>query len=198
MPPLASDLHAPSLLMATPQVLDPFFQRSVVLLLGHTGEGSFGFNLNRPTTVSVAEILEGMEIPWAGDPESHAYFGGPVQPQLGTILFEQASKAILADVEGTSTEVHPGVWMTQHIDDLTLLASTPPPGFRLYLGYAGWGGGQLIDEILRNDWILGPVNDDLIFADDPEPIWEQALRGVGVDPGTLPSWTPDDGDDEAN
>ncbi|MDH3743739.1 MAG: YqgE/AlgH family protein [Acidobacteriota bacterium] len=198
MDSLPNDLEVPTLLMATPQVLDPFFQRSVVLLLGHTSEGSFGFNLNRPTTVSVAEILEGMEIPWGGDLEIAAYFGGPVQPQMGTILFEKASKTQLDDVEETSTEVRPGIWMTQHIDDLTLLAGTPPPGFRLYLGYAGWGGGQLIDEILRNDWILGPVIDELIFSADSEPVWELAMRAAGVDPTTLPSWTPDGDEEDTN
>ena len=199
MASLSGDLEVPALLMATPQVMDPFFNHSVVFLLGHSEEGSFGFNLNRPTTVPIAEILEGMEIPWGGDPESHAYFGGPVQPQLGTILFGQGADKDLPipEMAKSTTEVHPGIWMTQHVDDLAFLARVPPPGFRLYLGYSGWGGGQLIDEILRNDWILGPVIEELIFAPDPEPVWERALEAAGLDPSTLPSWTPD-GDQGAN
>ena len=188
----AEDLEVPILLIATPQVQDPFFHHSVVLLLGHNTEGSFGFNVNRPTTVSVAEILEGLDLPWAGDPEAVSYFGGPVQPQLGSVLFEPEGEETLPrpEMKETSTEIEPGVRMTQHVDDLAFLARQPPDRFRLYLGYAGWGAGQLVDEILRNDWILGPLSRDLIFADDPNPVWEGALEAAGVDPETLPSWTP--------
>ena len=75
-----SDLTTPVLLMAMPQVLDPFFHRSVVLLLHHEDEGSFGFIVNRPTATQVSEILKGMEVGWAGREEAVAYFGGPVQP----------------------------------------------------------------------------------------------------------------------
>src|SRR5215203_5454482 len=82
-----SDLITPVLLMAMPQVLDPFFHRSVVLLLHHEDEGSFGFILNRPTGIKVSEILKGMDVGWEGREGVVAYFGGPVQPQLGTVLF---------------------------------------------------------------------------------------------------------------
>lgn len=188
MTPPAESLEVPALLTATPQVQDPFFNHSVVLLLGHTDEGSFGFNVNRPTTVSIEEILDGMEIPWGGKRDSLAYFGGPVQPQLGTVLYEPGETDHL-NAEST-VEVDSRLWMTQHIDDLTSLARTPPPSFRLYLGYAGWGAGQLVDEILRNDWILGPVERHLVFANDPDTVWELALRAAGVDPQALPTWTP--------
>lgn len=187
------ELDTPLLLMATPQVLDPFFHKSVVLLLHHDEEGSFGFNLNRPTTVSVAEILKGLEIEWTGDPSSCAYLGGPVQPQLGTVLFGQAgAKPSDALPEDTTTCVLPGLSMTQHLGNLAHLAQDPPEGLRLYLGYAGWGAGQLMQEILRNDWIVGPVLDELLFSSDNDSVWLQALEAAGVDPATLPSWTPDD------
>ena len=124
-------LETPLLLMATPQVQDPFFHKSVVLLLHHDDEGSFGFNLNRPTTVSVAEILEGLEIEWAGDPKMCAYLGGPVQPQLGTVLYDEAGAVpVSADPEATTTCVYPGLVMTQHVGDLARLAKAPPPHMR--------------------------------------------------------------------
>ena len=82
-----SGLTTPVLLVAMPQVLDPFFQRSVVLLIHHEDEGSFGFIINRTTGIRLAEILQGMEVEWQGDGEAVAHFGGPVQPQLGTVLF---------------------------------------------------------------------------------------------------------------
>ncbi|PYQ60296.1 MAG: YqgE/AlgH family protein [Acidobacteria bacterium] len=181
-----SDLSTPVLLMAMPQVLDPFFHRSVVLLLHHEEEGSFGFILNRPTGIKVSEILKGMDVGWSGREEAVAYFGGPVQPNLGTVLF--APLVPDGGPEDTATEVLPGVALTQHIGDLSRLAEAPPDQFRLILGYAGWGEGQLMEEILRNDWLTAPASSELIFAPDPEQIWGAALRSVGIDPAVLPSW----------
>jgi putative transcriptional regulator len=190
----SSDLVTPVLLMAMPQVLDPFFHRSVVLLLHHEDEGSFGFIVNRPTGIKVGEILKGMDVGWEGGEEAVAYFGGPVQPQLGTVLFSPVVEE--GDPEDTATEIAPGLALTQHIGDLSRLAESPPDQFRLLLGYAGWGEGQLMEEILRNDWLTAPVSSDLIFAPDPERVWDAALRSVGIDPAVLPSWIPGGGHDE--
>lgn len=196
----SSGIETPTLLVATPQVQDPVFDHSVVLLLHHDEEGSFGFNLNRPTDLSIEEILDGLDIAWNGDPESHAYFGGPVQPQLGSVLFRNSADEPLPNprMAATASEVYPGIRMTQHVDDLALLASDPPPGFRLYLGYAAWGTGQLVAEILRNDWLLVPVVNNLLFSSDPQSCWSHALRAAGVDPQTLPSWVPDQSQGESN
>lgn len=192
-----SDLTTPLLLMAMPQVLDPFFHRSVVLLLHHESEGSFGFIINRPTGIKVGEILKGMDVGWQGRDEEVAFFGGPVQPQIGTVLFAPVLSGNggghdggTAEEEDTATEVIPGVALTQHIGDLSRLAEAPPEDFRLILGYAGWGEGQLMEEILRNDWLTAPASSHLIFFPDPERIWDAALRSVGIDPANLPSWVP--------
>jgi putative transcriptional regulator len=190
-----SDLLTPVLLMAMPQVLDPFFHRSVVLLLHHEPEGSFGFIINRPTGIKVSEILKGMDVGWRGREETVAYFGGPVQPNLGTVLFAPVLSD--GDEEDTATEIAPGVALTQHIGDLSRLAEEPPDRFRLLLGYAGWGEGQLMEEILRNDWLTAPVDSDLIFAPDPDQVWAAALRSVGIDPAALPSWMPNGASEES-
>ncbi len=190
----SEDLKTPLLLLAMPQVLDPFFHKSVILLLQHQDEGSQGFIVNRPTGVKIAEILDDLEIPWLGDEGSLAFFGGPVQPQLGTLLFRDERPAS----ESTRFEVCPGVALTQHLGDLESLAEEPPTCFRLLLGYAGWGDGQLVKEILRNDWIIAPVTTELLFGDDPEEVWQLAMESVGVDPASLPAWTPQsDGGDVA-
>ncbi len=181
-----SELTAPVLLLAMPQVLDPFFHRSVVLLAHHEEGGSFGFIVNRPTGIRVTEILSGMEVSWRGREEAVAYFGGPVQPQLGTVLWKPDEARPISE---TGSEILPGVAITQHIGDLSHLAESPPERFRLILGYAGWGAGQLLEEILRNDWLTAPVDTDLIFSPDAERIWANGLRSVGVDPAALPSWT---------
>jgi len=183
-----SDLETPLLLLAMPQVMDPHFHRSTVLLLRQEEEGAFGFIVNRPTDTRLVEILEDLDIEaWGGDQEAPAYFGGPVQPQLGSVLFAPDHPGHL---EGEATaEVVAGLALTHHIGDLERLARQPPERFRFYLGYAAWGAGQLMEEILRNDWLTAPVDPDLIFAPDPEAVWDAALRSVGVDPSSLPSWT---------
>ncbi len=193
-------LAAPVLLLAMPQVLDPFFRRSVVLLVRHEEEGSLGFIVNRPTGIKVNEILKGMEVGWHGRDETVAFFGGPVEPHLGTVLFgppparEEGGIAVEA-----ASELLTGVSLTQHIGDLSRLAEAPPDRFRLILGYAGWGAGQLIEEILRNDWLTAPASGDLIFATDPDLVWAAALESVGVDPAALPAWTPSaNGEETAN
>ena len=209
----SSALATPLLLLAMPQVLDPFFHRSVVLLVRHEDEGSLGFIVNRPTGIKVNEILKGMEVDWRGREDVVAYFGGPVQPNLGTVLFGPRSRspapsaaAPTEDAEAggdfvgeAASEVLAGVSLTQHVGDLSRLAESPPERFRLFLGYAGWGAGQLIEEILRNDWLTAPARGDLIFAPDPDRVWSAALESVGVDPATLPSWTPSgNGEETAN
>jgi len=191
-----AELQAPLLLIAMPQILDPFFHRSVVLLVHHDAEGSLGFIINRPTAISVSEILSGMEIEWNGEADVVAHFGGPVQPQLGTVLFHPTGGN--GEDPAGSAEVIPGVALTQHVGTLSHLAVAPPKSFRLLLGYAGWGAGQLVQEILRNDWLTAPAAEGLVFAPDTDEVWRQALESVGVDPGALPSWSPEGGEEAAN
>lgn len=180
----SADLETPILLLAMPQVMDPFFHKSVVLLLQHEEDGSIGFIVNRPTGVKISEILEGLELPWLGEEGSLAFFGGPVQPQVGTLLL-RAEQPVPSESQSV---VCPGVAFTQHAGDLESLAEEPPDSFRLLLGYAGWGKGQLVQEILRNDWITAPVQEDLILHDHPEEVWRLAFESVGVDTAQLPSW----------
>jgi putative transcriptional regulator len=203
-----SELRAPTLLIAMPQVLDPFFHKSVVLLIHQDDEGSFGVIVNRRTDARLSEILDGLEIEWRGDEDARAFFGGPVQPQLGTVLFPigeagrgSGPRAAPEDAEpaaqggrtmdrlDAAAECAPGVALTHHVADLGKLAAEPLGDLRLFLGYAGWGAGQLVEEILRDDWLLAPVRRDLVFSADPDGVWEEALRSVGVDPASLPSWS---------
>lgn len=213
MAPNKSDLEAPVLLIAMPQVLDPYFHRTVILLCHHDEEeGSFGFIINRPTRIRVPEILRGMDLDWQGDRGAVVFYGGPVQPNQGAVFCElpqgltmgpEPGEPLEGDAEATlegavQWDEAPGLVLSQHIGDLDKIAAAPPEDFRLYLGYAGWGGGQLLEEILRNDWLMAPIQRDLVFHPDPESAWEAALSSVGVEAGSLPSWTAGSGDGEAN
>ena len=184
------DLQAPTLLLAMPQVSDPFFSRSIVLLAAHEDAGSLGFVVNRITEpeLSVSEILEGLEIEWRGDPATPVFLGGPVQPDLGTLLLSSPAAVTTDPPSGNCAEVAPGVLMTQNLDLLTLVAADPPADFRLLLGHAGWSPGQLIDEVSRHDWLLAPADSQLIFASEPEDAWEAAVSSMGIDADSLPSW----------
>jgi putative transcriptional regulator len=194
-----SPLDTPALLLAMPQVLDPFFYRSVILLLRHNDEGSYGFIVNRPTEIEIAEILKGMEITWQGEPTMMAFFGGPVQSQIGSVMFASDSEEWTSGSNGEGpTEVTPGIHISQSLEDLGRLAANPPERLRLFLGYAGWGPGQLMDEIMRNDWLTAPVQDELLFSAEPEEVWATALRSVGIDPAALPSWVPGTEVDRSN
>ncbi len=188
-------LQAPLVLVSMPQVLDPFFHKTVVLLVHHDEEGSLGFILNRPTQIKVGEILGGMEISWQGDPATVAFFGGPVQPQLGSLLFASDETA---PGPTNASPLLPGLAISQHVHDLAELAARPPETFRLFLGYAGWGEGQLLEEILRNDWLTAPVDLALLRDEQNDETWDRVLRSVGVDPSNLPSWSPGDGGGPTN
>jgi len=186
------------MLLAMPQIVDPFFRKSVVLLLAHQEEGSFGFIVNRRTELKITDILRDLGLDWAGDPGIHARFGGPVQPQVGSVLFASAALEEPSGDPDEANEVAPGLRVTQNLSALARLAGHPPTRLHLLLGYAGWGPGQLVAEILRNDWLTAPVDPELVFAQDPESTWEQALRQVGVEPAALPTWTGSEDSGEAN
>ncbi|MEM1202354.1 MAG: YqgE/AlgH family protein [Acidobacteriota bacterium] len=184
------ELRTPIFLLAMPQVMDPFFHKSVILLVAHESEGSLGFIVNRPMELKISSIMEDLEIPWLGDPENCAFFGGPVSPELGTLVYREAHE--------DEHQVCPGVAVSQSVEHLTEVAAEPPESFRLLLGYAGWGDGQLEREILRNDWLIAPVQTDLIFADDPDAVWRSAVESVGIDPDQLPLWTQGGAGSSAN
>lgn len=182
------DLETPVLLVAMPQIQDPFFNQSVVLLIDHQTEGSFGLIVNRPTELTVREVLEGLEIEWQGATDAMTHFGGPVQPQMGTVLFDERT-AVLQNGEETTLEISDGIRITQHIGDLSAIAARPPEAFRLLLGYAGWGQGQLEEEIERHDWLIAPLDTALLFEPDAASVWRRALESLDIDPSSLPAWT---------
>ncbi len=197
------ELPTPSFLAAMPQVDDPFFHRSLVLVLEHGDEGTFGLIVNRPTGLQVSEVLDGLEIEWAGD-EREAFFGGPVQPQRGCVLLRAPSTSNTGPdwsalgLTEDLTEVQPGLGLTHSSTDLTVLAARPPRDFRLVLGSAGWAPGQLAEELERSDWIPLPVDPDLIFADASTDAWHVALVRAGIQPQAIVPLQSADGEALAN
>ncbi len=165
-----------------PQLLDPNFKRSVVLLVHHDEEGTFGLVVNRDTDLPVSQLCETLEIAWRGLDDELLSWGGPVQPNTGWVLFDDAGE----DVEDASAVV-PGLQVAGTLEALRSVAEAPPEHVRLLVGYAGWGPGQLEGELAQGAWLLAPAEARVVFDVDHEGMWEHVVRSLGIDPSTLVS-----------
>lgn len=171
---------APGFVVAMPQLLDPNFARAVVLLASHDEDGAMGFVVNRPLSVRVSEVLEGLDMAWHGPADARVWGGGPVQTQSGWVLF-----APERELPEDCREIVPGLCMTSSLDALRTLARRPPRRFRLLLGYAGWGAGQVENEIIEGAWMLAPPDPARIFDTEPEEAWTACYRDLGLDPFSI-------------
>jgi putative transcriptional regulator len=177
---------APGLLLAMPQLLDPNFVRSVVLMIEHGDRGSFGLIVNQPSPIKATELLESLSLPWGGDPDALVWSGGPVARTTGWVLheplqIERGSGPVFpgAGRPGTAA-VGPGLALSTSTERLRDIATSPPGRIRLLLGYAGWGPGQLAAEMARGSWIHAEADPALIFEAPPDEMWSRALRSLGV------------------
>lgn len=163
--------HRGRLLVATPELSDPNFERTVVLLLEHTPEGAVGVVLNRPSGASLSEAgadWNGWDA-FAAPPEV-VFVGGPVS--------RTAVIAVAGVTDGKLDGFQPVLGDLLGIVDL----SAEPTGVgavRLFAGYAGWGSGQLEGEIAAGGWfILDALASDPLSA-EPEELWREVLRRQG-------------------
>ena len=169
---------APTLLLSMPQMQDENFDRTVVLLCDHTADGAFGLVLNRPTTTAAAEAVA-FDPPLDGRDGPLLWMGGPVEPQRGWILLGES-------VDGQSeTEVAPGVYLSTSIELLRQVIQATPARARVLTGYAGWGPGQLDDELASSAWLTVDIDPALIFDTPADEMWDQAIRRLGAEPGSL-------------
>ena len=172
---------APSLLVSMPQLVDPNFVRTVVLLCKHGEErGAFGLVVNRPLVAS-GRVVVNLDPPVSTDRDIEVWVGGPVEQYRSWIL--------VAGPEGEQEVTVPlaaGLYLTTSPDLLRRVREPdPPPRARLVGGYAGWGPGHLEAELQASSWLLSDVDRDLIFATPPEQMWEKAIRRLGADPALL-------------
>jgi putative transcriptional regulator len=172
---------APALLLSMPQMLDPNFVRTVILLCKHNDEGAFGLVMNRPL-VTTGRIVVNLDPPVSTERELEVWIGGPVEPESSWML-----------VGGRSEEAEPfGVPITESLSLSTspellrrLLEPSPPRDTRLIVGYSGWGPGQLESELEESAWLLSDVDGDLLFKTPADQMWERAIRRLGADPAAL-------------
>lgn len=181
---------APSLLLAMPQLRDPNFARTVVLLCEYGPQGAMGFVVNRPTDTRAAEAVA-MDPPLTSDSGMRLWTGGPVEQHRGFLLLGEGFLPVGEDPASTDSErIGDGFRLTASLSVLRRLLEAAPERIertraRLLLGYAGWGPGQLDSELAESSWLTAPADPDLVFATPAEEMWEAAIRSLGVDPMAL-------------
>jgi putative transcriptional regulator len=170
---------APGLLIAMPQLLDPNFYRAVVLVVEHGNEGSFGLVINQVSPLTMGEFTDAQSLVYSGDPTKPVMIGGPVSREVGWILHGN-------DLEyGDTHKITDVISMSRSMVALKDVCAKAGPSFRLFMGYAGWGPGQLESEITQGAWVTADVDPRLIFADDASAVWETSLRNMGINPMAL-------------
>lgn len=169
-------------LVAMPAMSDANFARTVVYVCAHTAEGAMGLVVNRAIEqVSFPDILEQLDIePSPACDHIRVHFGGPVEAARGFVLhtgeYHQAATLI----------VNEEVALTATTDVLRSMAEgTGPRHALMALGYAGWGAGQLDQELKENAWLTVDPDEALLFTEPLERKWDRAIRKLGIDPSML-------------
>ncbi|QOC24136.1 YqgE/AlgH family protein [Wenzhouxiangella sp. AB-CW3] len=165
-----------------PGLEDPNFNHGVTLLCQHNEEGALGITVNRLSEFLLEDVFEQLDIP-CEDPALGAipvYSGGPVHPERGFVLHT-------ADRQWENTvSVGSGILVTTSRDVLESIArGEGPEKFLVALGYAGWGSGQLEDEMRDNAWLNVMASADILFDHPPDDRWEQAVASLGIDIANL-------------
>jgi putative transcriptional regulator len=159
------------LLISEPFLPDPNFERTVVLLCDHNEEGSFGFVLNKPSIMKVSEVMDSIH-----NLDEIVYVGGPVQQDSLHFIHRNL------DLEN-AIEICKGISWGGNFESLILKADTKQialQDIRFFLGYSGWGPGQLEAELEEESWIVcDHVTDELLFDTDPQIMWKKALENLG-------------------
>jgi len=180
------------MLIAMPSMPDERFARALIYVCAHSSEGAMGIVVNqRASNINFPDLLVQLEVIPAVDlielPKSAGSMqvlkGGPVETGRGFVLHS-------ADffIENSTLPIDDGICLTATLDILKAIARGDGPSSAvLALGYAGWGAGQLEDEIQENGWLHCPADTELIFGDDPDHKYEKALRKLGIDLGQLSS-----------
>jgi putative transcriptional regulator len=163
-----------SLLIANPVLPDPNFSRTVILLCDHDEQGSFGLVINRSTHLKAPDLFLNINI--LKSYNEKIYLGGPVSQSMVFFLCRSPSAA------GKLDEICSGVYLGSNLETLESLYSSlenPEQDIRFYLGYSGWSGGQLAEEMEQNSWLVQRANEQFIFLDSENLIWPKAVNSLG-------------------
>lgn len=180
-----SELNS-TLLIAMPQLEDPNFRRTVMLIVDHSEGGTFGLVLNRVVDLLASTLCASLNVDWRGDPQASIHWGGPVEPDTGWLLLNEP-KILDLDDPSISRIGDEDLFLARSIEVLRGASNEASGAIQLYLGYAGWGPGQLESEMTQGAWLVAPPNTELVFDVSPDDVWDRAVRGLGIEPASLVS-----------
>lgn len=190
-------LSLPFFLVATPQLNDPHFVKAVVLIVEHDAHGSLGFIINRPIGIKLTELVgpRDYDIP----SNLTGWYGGPVKTDTGVVLSLAEQDSVTKQSVVLSSAERALKQLVEHAQSRLVTRKnrrstdrSPETEteellypFRFLVGYAGWGAGQLSEELKEGTWIQVPYSHDLLYDTNWKTLWERALLGVGVNPRQL-------------
>lgn len=166
-----TEISKGKLLIAEPFLGDPNFERAVVLLCEHNEQGSFGLVLNQLSNLGLSDALEGVY-----NADMQLFVGGPVE--YNTLHFIHR----LGDLIPESVSLGHGIYWSgdfETVKSLINIGQIEEQNIRFFLGYSGWGAGQLQSELQKNSWIVRDANAELIFDSSVEQFWRKVLREMG-------------------
>lgn len=176
-----------TVIAAAPDMRDPNFMHSVVLMCQHTSEGAYGLVINRPASLTVDLLMP--DHPVLSNEKIRVYTGGPVG--LDTLQFLHCAPESIPG----GVDLGHGLWLGGELDGLASYVSQnierAERHVRLILGYSGWGAGQLEAELATGSWIPAALDRTWIFATDPEIVWRRVLRSLGPGAAGLEDLPPD-------
>ncbi len=168
-------------LISTPQMPDPRFQEQVIYICAHNEEGAMGLVINNPNhEITLLDVLHGSNMTIPDGQLPPVYIGGPVEMDAGFILFSSET------IDRYSLQVNDNISLsrdTRLLEDIS--EGRGPKEFLFMLGYAGWGAGQLEEELLDNSWLIVPGDQDVLFRTPNESKWKKAAYRFGIDISTF-------------
>lgn len=171
-------------LIATPELEDVHFHRSVVYICAHSEEGTMGVVINRPfLDMKLADVFAEMKIEVDKDVQlpSTVLLGGPLQPDRGFVMHKPQQQSWQSTLV-----VSDAVAVTSSQDILQAMAHNQGPSEALMiLGYSGWTAGLIEQEIAKNDWLVAPADLDILFTVPFGERWQRAIKSLGFNPNNL-------------
>jgi len=169
-------------LIAIPSLKDPNFERTVILICDHTKDGAFGLVVNRILLNSFVPLLGGLDIKECAI-DLPVFYGGPVKPEQGYILYSPSRWAPYHKKKKyPSIKINDNLALTTAKEILIdIAAGKGPKQFLFTLGFAGWAPGQLEYELMTDSWLIAPVNNKIIFDMPVNKRWKAAADSIGVD-----------------
>ena len=156
-------------LIAKPELADPNFRRTVVLVTQTENAETIGVIINRPTKIKLAELLP--DDPAAANYRDPVYSGGPVMQHVLIAVFRSATPP-----PAPAFQARRGLYLSMHPDNRKALLAAPGAQYRFYAGFSGWVPRQLEAELARDDWYVLPADADILFRKDMDSVWEELLR----------------------